>query len=33
MYVHQSLKIHLGDDIDIFNESVETLSIKILNNK
>ena len=33
MYIHKSLKFNLRDYIDIFNESVETLSIEILNKK
>ena len=31
LYFHKSLKFNLRDNIDIFNESVETLSIEILN--
>ena len=33
IYIHKSLKFNLRDDIDIFNESVETLSVEILNKK
>ena len=33
IYVHKSFKFGVRDDIDMFNESVETLSIEILNKK
>ena len=33
IYIHESLKFNVRDDIDIFNESVETLPIEILNKK
>ena len=31
--MHKSLKFNIRDNIDIFNESVETLSIEIINKK
>ena len=33
LYIHKKLKFNVRDDIDIFNESVETLPIEILNEK
>ena len=33
LYIHKKLKFNVRDDIDIFNESVETLPIEILNRK
>ena len=33
IYIHKRLKFNVRDDINVFNESVETLSIEILNKK
>ena len=33
IYIHKSLKFNVRDDINVFNESVETLTIEILNKK
>ena len=33
IHIHNNLNFNVRDDIDIFNESVKTLSIEILNKK
>ena len=33
VYIYKNLKFNIRDDIDIFNESVQTQSIEILNKK
>ena len=33
LYIHKSLKPNVRDNINIFNESVESMSIEILNKK